>query len=167
MIIARSLEIGRLASYRDVRPGSYQLSVYVASADQNMKPSGPELTPRIQITVADHTFQTIVLQDLASGPKAVVFNDGTVGAGVPPGGKRLRMFNFAANQDASLKSLPNKEPIFPRVSPGSSQYMFSKNPGAMTVIMSNKLPNGHEAQQTAQLDFNRTDSITAVLMFDQ
>jgi hypothetical protein len=165
VILSRSLALGKLMSYREVPPGQYKLAVRSATVEQSVKPAGPELIPSVTVAVANRSFQTIFLQDQTNGPKTFVVNDGTVGTGIPRGGKRLRIFDFAPGQQASLKTA--NEVIAPTVVPGRAEHIFPNNPGVLTIFMSNKVANGHEAQQSMEFDFNRCDSISAVLTFDR
>jgi hypothetical protein len=166
LILGRSMVAGRLASYRDVPPGRYKSAIRASAADQGANISAPELLPPAVIDVADRTFQTILIQD-GGGPKVSVLNDGTIGGSLPKGGKRMRIFNFAPGQAVSLKVLPSEEIISSSVPAGASQHIFPSNPGKLTTVMSNKLRNGHEAQQYLELDFSRCDSISIVIMLDR
>ncbi len=165
VILSRSLAAGRLAGYREVPPGQYRISIHAAAVDPRAKPSGQELLPSSVVTVTNGSFQTIILQDQVGPNKVSVANDRTTGAGIPPGGKRLRIFDFAPGQQVSLKT--SNEVLAANISLGSSQHIFSTNPGLLNIVMSNKLPNGHEAEQPMDFDFNRCDSISAILMFDR
>ncbi len=166
-ILARALTLSDIMNYRDVPVGRYRVTVRAAAQDFSVTEASPEILQPVDIIVGDKTFQTLLLQDAGRTPKIFLVNDTITGANIPRGGKRLRIFNFAAGPVASLRTLPDNQIISEHVGLGSSEHIFPNNPGAMTVVMSNKLPNGHEAQQPMQLDFNRVDSISAVLMFDR
>jgi hypothetical protein len=165
VILSRSLGVGRLASYREVPPGQYKISIRAAAADLKADPSGPEILPTFELNVVNKSFQTVILQDQVPGNKVWVSDDGTSGAGIPQGGKRLRIYDFAPGQQASLKIAD--QVLAANIGLGSSQHIFPTNPGTVQIVMVSKLANGHEAQQPMEFDFNRCDSISAVLMFDR
>lgn len=165
-ILARAMTPGQNMNYREVSPGTYKVKIRAARADLDVNDKDPELIPAVALTVADKTFQTLILQDDGSAPKILAINDTTVGSGIPRGGKRLRIFHFAAGQDASLTVTPTNEVIAAHLTPGISQHLFSNNPGTLMLVMSNKLVNGHNAEQAVELNFASTDSISAIVMFD-
>jgi hypothetical protein len=165
VILSRSLRVGQLASYREVPPGQYKISIRTAATDLNADPTGQEILPSFAINVVNKSFQTIILQDQVPGNRVWVSDDGMTGAGIPQGGKRLRIYDFAPGQQASLKIAD--QVLAANIGLGSSQHLFPTNPGVIQIVMVNKLANGHEAQQPMEFDFNRCDSISAVLMFDR
>jgi hypothetical protein len=167
VILSRTTQLSYLASYRSVAPGRYKLDVRPGQTDQKAGgapvATGKELMPPVAIEVADRTFQTIIFQDQAGKPQVAILNDST--SGIPKGGKRLRVLGFTVAQNASLRA--NNQVIAEHILGGLTQQVFPAKPGSMTLTLSNKLANGHEAQQSSELDFNRVDSITAVVMLDR
>jgi hypothetical protein len=154
-------------NYRDVAVGRYRLTVRAAAADFSVTDASPEILPTADIIVDDNTFQTVILQDDNKAPKIYLVNDTTIGTGIPRGAKRLRIFNFAPGQDASLKTSPKNDIIAAHLAPGMSEHRFSDNPGSLMLTMSNKLMNGHEAEQSVEANFTGVDSISALVMFDR
>jgi Domain of unknown function (DUF4397) len=165
-ILARAMTPGQLMSYREVSPGNFKVAVRAATNDLMINDKDPEIIPAVSVAVADKTFQTLILQEGGKTPKILLVNDNTNGTGIPPGGKRLRIFNFATGQDASLKTVPGNEVIAANLTPGVSQHLFSNNPGALTLVMTNKLASGHNAEQHVELNFTSADSISVLVMFD-
>ncbi len=166
VILGRAIVPSDLLNYREVPPGQYRLSVRASANDLSVTDKDREVLPPVNIAVPDRGFQTVILEDSATGPKTVVINDSTVGTDVPRGGRRLRIFNFAAGQTVSLKTTPSGEVISSQVPPGFSEHFFPSNPGVLMLVMSNKLRNGHEAEQTVEANFRSVDSISALIMFD-
>jgi hypothetical protein len=165
-ILGRAMVPSNLLNYREVPPGQYKLSVRTSADDLSVSEKNPEVLPPVSITVLDKSFQTIILQDDAGRPKILVANDSVIGTNVPKGAKRLRIFDFASGFDAALKSSPSNEVISAHVPAGFSEHIFPGNPGAMMLVMSNKLRNGHEAEQPVETNFNSVDSISALIMLD-
>lgn len=166
-ILARALVLSDIMNYRDVPVGRYKLTVRAAEKDFGVNNATPEILPAVEITVSDKTFQTVILQDNARAPKIFLVNDTTMGSGIPRGGKRLRIFNFAPGQDASIRTAPKNDVIAAHLPAGMSEHLFPDNPGALMLVMSNKLANGHEAEQTVQANFTTADSISALVMLDR
>jgi hypothetical protein len=167
IILARRAALSDVMNYRDVPVGQYKLMVRAAASDLSVTDASPEVLPAVNITVGDKTFQTIILQDQGATAKIFLANDTISGAGIPRGGKRLRIFNFAAGQDATLKISPSNEVIAAPVAAGMSEHVFPNNPGTLMLVMSNKLKNGFEAEQYLEADFTSIDSISALIMFDR
>lgn len=147
-----------ILNYREVAPGQYKLSVRLSSDDLGVSEKNPEVLPPVNVVVPDKSFQTIILQDDAGRPKILVANDAVVGTDVPKGAKRLRIFDFASGFDAALKTSPSNEIISAHVPAGFSEHVFSSNPGSVLLVMSNKLRNGHEAEQSVEINFSSVDS---------
>jgi hypothetical protein len=166
-ILARALTLSDIMNYRAVPVGRYKLTVRAAASDFSVTEASLEILPAVDIIVGDKTFQTVILQDDGKTPKVFLVNDTTVGTGIPPGGKRLRIFDFAPGQDASLKTAPKNDIIAAHLTPGMSEHLFSGNPGILMLVMSNKLSNGHEAEQYVEANFTAVDSISALIMFDR
>ena len=165
-ILSRALKSGQLTSYRELPVGTFKINVRTASKDLSISESEPTLIPPAAVAVADRSFQTLVLQDDVKAPKVFLINDSTIGTGLASGSKRLRIFNFAPGQSVSLKTMPRGELIAERLATGMSQHIFSASPGSVTLVMSNRLPNGHDAEQNIELNFASADSISAVIMID-
>ena len=166
LILARALMRSDIMNYREVPVGQLKLSVRQGASDFSVSDANPEVLLPVTITVEDNSYQTIILQDEGRSTKLLVSKDNT-GTDVPHGGKRLRIFNFAPGRDASLRIVPKNEVISAHVPTGLSQHIFPSNPGSLTLIMSNKLPNGYEAEQNIDADFSRADSISALLLIDK
>lgn len=167
IILARKVTPSDIMNYRDVPVGQYKLTVRAAASDLNVTEASPEVLPPVNIAVGDKSFQTIILQDQGAAAKIFLANDTTTGTGIPLGGKRLRIFNFAAGQDAALKTSPNNEVIEAHVVAGMSEHVFPTNPGSLMLMMSNKLSNGQEADQYVEANFAAVDSISALIMLDR
>ncbi|HEY4282169.1 MAG TPA: hypothetical protein VGM62_03825 [Chthoniobacterales bacterium] len=167
LILGRAMSASDIIQYRAVPVGQYKLEIRAAAADMGVSNASPEVLPPVSVAVGAQTFQTILFQDVGSTPKIFLANDSIAGTGVPKGGKRLRIFNFAPNQDASLKTSPSNEVISAHVPPGMSEHVFPSNPGMSMLVMSNKLKNGFSAEQSIEIDFRSVDSISILISFDK
>ena len=166
-ILARALMLSDVMNYSEIPPGRYKLTVRASEKDFNVTEASPELIPAVEIVVVDKTFQTVILQNDANTTKVFLVNDSPTGAGIPRGSKRLRIFNFAPGQDASLRTAPKNDIIAAPLNAGMSEHLFPNNPGSLTLVMSNKLKNGREAHQSVEANFTAVDSISALVMLDR
>lgn len=165
VILARALTLSDMINYREVPVGQYKLAVRAAAKDLGAAEGSPELISPVQISVTQDSFQTIILQDQGTTVRVLLAND--TESITPRGGRRLRIFNFAVGRDASLKISPSNQIIAARIPPGMSEHIFQDNPGSVMLVMSNRLPNGHEAEQPVEANFRSVDSISAVVMLDR
>jgi hypothetical protein len=165
VVLARALQLSDMINYREVPVGQYKLSVRATTKDVAVSETSPEVVSPVQISVAQNSFQTIILQDQGLIPRVLLASDKEPKS--PVGTKKLRIFNFAPGYDASLKISPSNEIIAAHIATGMSEHVFRDNPRSVTVVLSNKLKNGHEAEQPVEANFASVDSISAVVMLDR